>query len=59
MALFFSQSAFIGTTIALVSFKEEFNLVKRTAAESAFLSANIVSCYRQFCPSHERPFFLP
>jgi len=45
-----SQSAFIGTTLALQSFLDEFGLKNTTPAEKAsfrILSANIVSTYRE------------
>jgi hypothetical protein len=43
------DSAFIGTSISLASFKEEFGLTLRdkTAKEFASISANIVSTYRE------------
>jgi hypothetical protein len=44
------QSAFIGTSLALQSFKDEFGLKTTTAAERTqfgVLSANIVSTYRK------------
>ncbi|KAJ5091794.1 hypothetical protein NUU61_006664 [Penicillium alfredii] len=40
------DSAFIGTTLALDSFKAEFNFAAMTAPEKDLLSANIVSCYQ-------------
>jgi sugar porter (SP) family MFS transporter len=44
------DSAFIGTSIALQSFKEEFGLTDQAgAAKQAFLSANIVSLYQAGC----------
>ncbi|KAA8892567.1 quinate permease [Sphaerosporella brunnea] len=43
------DSAFIGGTIALPSFKAEFGLDRLAAAEVNFLSANIVSCYQAGC----------
>jgi len=42
----FIQSAFIGTTISLPSFKEEFGLENESAAKLATISANIVSVYQ-------------
>jgi hypothetical protein len=45
-----AQSAFIGTSLALQSFKDEFGLKTGTAEEKARfndLSANIVSTYRE------------
>ena len=42
----FTQSAFIGTTISLPSFKEEFGLENDNAAKLATVSANIVSIYQ-------------
>ncbi|GAA5972143.1 hypothetical protein JCM3765_005555, partial [Sporobolomyces pararoseus] len=45
------DSAFIGTSISLASFKEEFGLTLRdkTAKEFAAISANIVSTYQGGC----------
>jgi sugar porter (SP) family MFS transporter len=43
------DSAFIGTTIALPSFKSEFGLDKMPSSEVNFLSANIVSTYQAGC----------
>ncbi|KAM0754727.1 quinate permease [Meredithblackwellia eburnea MCA 4105] len=43
------DSAFIGTTIALSSFKKEFNLATKTATQFANISANIVSTYQGGC----------
>ncbi|GAA5890210.1 hypothetical protein JCM16303_002392, partial [Sporobolomyces ruberrimus] len=45
------DSAFIGTSISLASFKEEFGLTLRdkTAKEFASISANIVSTYQGGC----------
>ncbi|KAF8997709.1 quinate permease [Cyathus striatus] len=43
------DSAFIGTSISLKSFKDEFNLVDKTASEFNLLSANIVSLYQAGC----------
>lgn len=40
------DSAFIGTTLALPSFQEEFHFDKKTTAEKNLLSANIVSLYQ-------------
>lgn len=40
------DSAFIGGTLALDSFKKEFNFGTKTKAQVALLSANIVSCYQ-------------
>lgn len=40
------DSAFIGTTIALPSFKEEFGFNSLSKAKVNLLSANIVSCYQ-------------
>ena len=40
------QSAFIGTTISLPSFKEEFGLENESAVKLATVSANIVSVYQ-------------
>ena len=44
------DSAFIGTSISLASFKQEFGLTlaDKTAKEFAAISANIVSTYRTF-----------
>ncbi|KAJ5676014.1 general substrate transporter [Penicillium macrosclerotiorum] len=38
-------SAFIGTTVTLTSFKEEFGLQKMTSAERSLISENIVSLF--------------
>lgn len=43
------DSAFIGGTLALVSFKNEFGLTGKPATELAFLSSNIVSTYQGGC----------
>ncbi|KLT46133.1 quinate permease [Cutaneotrichosporon oleaginosum] len=43
------DSAFIGSAMALKSFKDEFGLSTKTKAEFNFLSANIVSCYQAGC----------
>lgn len=40
------DSAFIGTTIALTSFKEEFGLDTLSTAKFAVISENIVSLYQ-------------
>lgn len=40
------DSAFIGGTLALDSFKTEFNFEEKTKSQVAFLTANIVSCYQ-------------
>lgn len=40
------DSAFIGTTLSLQSFKTEFHFNKMSTAEVNLLSANIVSCYQ-------------
>ncbi|TGO29262.1 hypothetical protein BPAE_0017g00700 [Botrytis paeoniae] len=40
------DSAFIGTTIALPSFKEEFNFAALSTTKLNLVSANIVSCYQ-------------
>ncbi|KAG4432482.1 hypothetical protein IFR05_012022 [Cadophora sp. M221] len=40
------DSAFIGTTIALPSFKNEFGFEKLSKSAVSLLSANIVSCYQ-------------
>ena len=40
------DSAFIGTTIALPSFKAEFNMTHLSTTKLNLLSANIVSCYQ-------------
>ena len=40
------DSAFIGTTIALPSFKTEFNFGELSKSKVNLLSANIVSCYQ-------------
>jgi MFS family permease len=40
------SSAFIGTTLSLDSFKNEFGFKKMTTAHVNLLSANIVSCYQ-------------
>ncbi|KAF8533357.1 putative quinate permease [Trichophaea hybrida] len=43
------DSAFIGGTIALPSFRKEFGFDKLAVKEVNFLSANIVSCYQAGC----------
>ncbi|GAA5838138.1 hypothetical protein JCM11251_004722 [Rhodosporidiobolus azoricus] len=43
------DSAFIGTSIALASFKREFGLATKTPVEFAAISANIVSTYQGGC----------
>ncbi|KAI5474883.1 MFS transporter, quinate permease [Pseudohyphozyma bogoriensis] len=43
------DSAFIGTSIALPSFKNEFNLATKSASDFAFISTNIVSTYQAGC----------
>ncbi|GAA5838131.1 hypothetical protein JCM11251_004719 [Rhodosporidiobolus azoricus] len=43
------DSAFIGTSIALPSFKKEFGLATKTPKEFAAISANIVSTYQGGC----------
>ncbi|GAA5889883.1 hypothetical protein JCM6882_004353 [Rhodosporidiobolus microsporus] len=43
------DSAFIGTSIALPSFKKEFGLASKTPKEFAAISANIVSTYQGGC----------
>jgi MFS family permease len=40
------DSAFIGGTLALKSFKDEFDFENKSASEVSLLSANIVSCYQ-------------
>ena len=40
------DSAFIGTTLALPSFKDEFDFEKLSATAVDLLNANIVSCYQ-------------
>ncbi len=40
------DSAFIGTSISLASFKSEFDLTKKTTTEFNLISANIVSLYQ-------------
>ncbi|KAL2221126.1 general substrate transporter [Thermoascus aurantiacus ATCC 26904] len=40
------DSAFIGTTLALKSFRDEFKFGEKTKSEVNLLSANIVSCYQ-------------
>ncbi|KAJ3977677.1 general substrate transporter [Lentinula raphanica] len=40
------DSAFIGTSISLASFKEEFSLATKSTAELNLISANIVSMYQ-------------
>jgi hypothetical protein len=43
------DSAFIGTSISLASFKSEFGLTHKTSSQFAFISSNIVStCARVF-----------
>ncbi|EMS21278.1 quinate permease [Rhodotorula toruloides] len=43
------DSAFIGTSMALASFKNEFGLAHKTSKEFAAISANIVSTYQGGC----------
>jgi len=43
------DSAFIGGTLALPSFKKEFGLDKESTSALAFTSANIVSTYQAGC----------
>ncbi|CAK5268061.1 unnamed protein product [Mycena citricolor] len=43
------DSAFIGTSISLTSFKTEFNLLHKSAHELNFISANIVSVFQAGC----------
>ncbi|GAA6024948.1 hypothetical protein JCM10207_001443 [Rhodosporidiobolus poonsookiae] len=43
------DSAFIGTSISLASFKKEFGLATKTSKEFAAISANIVSTYQGGC----------
>ena len=43
------DSAFIGTTLALPSFRSEFGLDKMAVTEVNFISANIVSTYQAGC----------
>lgn len=43
------DSAFIGTSISLASFKGEFGLTTKTASQFASISANIVSTYQGGC----------
>ncbi|KAK0192608.1 quinate permease [Armillaria mellea] len=43
------DSAFIGTSISLASFKSEFALTKKTTTEFNLISANIVSLYQAGC----------
>lgn len=40
------DSAFIGTSISLPSFKTEFDFARYTTSEANLISANIVSCYQ-------------
>lgn len=40
------DSAFIGTTLSLTSFKDEFDFASRSKSEQDLLSANIVSTYK-------------
>ena len=40
------DSAFIGTTLSLTSFKDEFDFASRSKSEQDLLSANIVSTYQ-------------
>lgn len=40
------DSAFIGTTISLDSFKDEFDFAKYSASQKNLISENIVSCYQ-------------
>ncbi|KAF5360006.1 hypothetical protein D9758_007615 [Tetrapyrgos nigripes] len=43
------DSAFIGTSLSLTSFKTEFNLLDKTTSQFNFISANIVSLYQAGC----------
>ncbi|KAJ7846291.1 general substrate transporter [Mycena leptocephala] len=43
------DSAFIGTSISLASFKTEFGLTTKSTADFNFISANIVSVYQAGC----------
>ncbi|KAF7317652.1 hypothetical protein MKEN_00852700 [Mycena kentingensis (nom. inval.)] len=43
------DSAFIGTSISLASFKNEFGLTTKSTSELNFISANIVSVYQAGC----------
>ncbi|THU92999.1 general substrate transporter [Dendrothele bispora CBS 962.96] len=43
------DSAFIGTSISLTSFKKEFDLVSKSTTEFNLISANIVSLYQAGC----------
>ncbi|GAA5988557.1 hypothetical protein JCM10908_003620 [Rhodotorula pacifica] len=43
------DSAFIGTSMALASFKKEFHLTTKTSKQFAAISANIVSTYQGGC----------
>ncbi|KAJ7233106.1 general substrate transporter [Mycena rebaudengoi] len=43
------DSAFIGTSISLASFKSEFGLTTKSKSEFNFISANIVSVYQAGC----------
>jgi len=40
------DSAFVGGTIALASFKDEFHFERLSKSQINLLSANIVSCYQ-------------
>lgn len=46
LTLYRYDSAFIGTSISLASFKSEFSLMSKTATEFDLISANIVSLYQ-------------
>ncbi|KAJ7173454.1 quinate permease-like protein [Mycena filopes] len=43
------DSAFVGTSISLASFKSEFGLTTKSTTEFNFISANIVSVYQAGC----------
>ncbi|GAA5917953.1 hypothetical protein JCM5296_000276 [Sporobolomyces johnsonii] len=43
------DSAFIGTSISLPAFKQEFGLATKTSAQFASISSNIVSTYQGGC----------
>ncbi|KAK7031699.1 general substrate transporter [Favolaschia claudopus] len=43
------DSAFIGTSISLASFKSEFDLTNKSTSDFNFISANIVSVYQAGC----------
>jgi hypothetical protein len=50
------DSAFIGTTLALPSFKHEFHFGELSTSAVNLLNANIVSCYRKLFVDKKPPY---